>query len=138
MNLIDAILALGNDYDPDTEHGQAADLWGTGIHYFVYKKRGKDYGMPYVRFEIDSQRKRLTHDTIATFQVLDDEGDNNPGRVSRILDAIGNLFENKRLEVDAFCFGSMNETSRREEGREGIWIPEMEFTIGMTANLTGG
>lgn len=132
MNLTEAILALGNDYDSSTEMGQAAELWATGIHAFVYKKRGEDFGPPYVRLEVDGRTDNLTSETLATFQVFEDSGDTNPTRVDEILEQIGRLFQHTVLDVAGKCWGDMWETARRTEGREGIWIPEIEFTVSLT------
>lgn len=131
MNLTEAILALGNDYDTSTKMGQAAELWATGIHAFVYKKRGEDFGFPFVRLEVDGRTNNLTSETLVMFQVLDDSGDKNPTRVEEILEQIGRLFQHTALEVAGMCWGDMWETARRTEGREGIWEPEIEFTVSL-------
>lgn len=127
MNLTEAILALGN-----AKNGQAAELWATGINAFVYKKRGVKFGFPFVRMEVDQKRDHLNRDAIVIFQVLDDTGDVNPTRVDGILEQIGRLFQNAILVVDRMSFDGMWETDRRTEGREGIWVPEIEFKVGMT------
>lgn len=127
MNLTETILARGNE-----KTGQAAELWSTGIHAFVYKKRGEKFGFPFIRFEVDRKKDHLQGETIVIFQALDDAGDANPTRVDEILKWIGRLFENTILEVEGFSFGGMWETDLRTEGREGIWIPEIEFTVRLT------
>ncbi len=127
MNLTEAILARGND-----KSGEAAALWATGIHSFVYKKRGKVGGVPFVRLEVDRRGQNVTVDSIATFQVFEDSQDTNPTRADEILEQIGRLFHHCFLPVDDLCFGDIWETDRRTEGREGIWRPEIEFMVQLT------